>query len=119
MAEEIIIDGVDVAGCKHYKSETCLADYLFTDMAFSEAKCVLSPNCYFKQLKRTEQENKELKTKLDVFAFTISNYESALEEINITAKQLLKGVSSSCINNTPYLTALSLIENKINGVLND
>lgn len=35
---------------------------------------------------RLEQEKKELETKLDVFAFTISNYESALEEILESAK---------------------------------
>ena len=54
---------------------------------------------------RLEQENKQMK--------------SALEEISITVKQLLQGVSSNCINNTPYLTALSLIEDKINEVLGE
>lgn len=85
-------------------------------------------SCYFKRCKRLEQENKELKEKLDKEEYNaccectnIQNqndeYRSALEEINITVKQLLQGVSSNCINNTPYLTALSLIENKINEAL--
>ena len=38
---------------------------------------------YLQRVEELEQENKELKTKLDVFAFTISQYESALEEIKV------------------------------------
>lgn len=41
---------------------------------------------YLQKIDKLEQENKELKTKLDVFAFTISQYESALEEILESAK---------------------------------
>lgn len=59
--KQIIIDGVDVSECKHFKIGTCLADYLLTDMNFSEAKCELCKNCYYKQLKRKEQEYEELK----------------------------------------------------------
>lgn len=56
-----IIDGIDVSGCKHYKNRTCIADYCLTDMPFGEAKCELNPNCYYKQLKRKEQECKALR----------------------------------------------------------
>lgn len=55
----VIIDGIDVSGCKHYKIGTCVADYLFTNMNFSEAKCKLSPDCYYKQLQRAKEENEE------------------------------------------------------------
>lgn len=58
--KQIIINDVDVSGCKHFKIGTCLADYCLTDMPFSEAKCELNPNCYYKQLKRKEQECKVL-----------------------------------------------------------
>lgn len=54
--EQIIIDGVDVSGCIHYKNQSCIADYLLTDQDFSKAKCAYSPNCYYKQLQRKEQE---------------------------------------------------------------
>ena len=37
--EIIIVYGVDVSECKHFKNGTCLADYLLTDMDFNEAKC--------------------------------------------------------------------------------
>lgn len=76
--------------------------------------------------KRFREENKELKERFEKRGELMCNcakqrekYRSALEEINITVKQLLKGVSSNCINNTPYLTALSLIENKINECLGE
>ena len=59
--KQIIIDEIDVSGCKHYKNRTCIADYCLTDMPFGEAKCELNPNCYYKQLKRKEQECEELK----------------------------------------------------------
>lgn len=61
--KEIIIDGIDVSGCIHYKNKSCIADYCLTDMPFSEAKCELNPNCYYKQLKRKEQECEDLKKK--------------------------------------------------------
>ena len=68
--KQIIIDGVDVSGCKHFKIGTCLADYLLTDMDFSEAKCELCKDCYYKQLKRKEQECEELKQYKSLFEKT-------------------------------------------------
>lgn len=59
--KQIIIDGVDVSGCFHYKTQSCVADYLLTDLDFSNAKCACSPNCYFKQLARKTAECEELK----------------------------------------------------------
>ena len=68
--KQIIIDGVDVSGCKHFKNATCIADYLLTDMNFSEAKCELCKNCYYKQLKRKEQEGDKYKqTRIDIIRF--------------------------------------------------
>lgn len=64
--KQIIVDGVDVSGCKHFKIGTCLADYLLTDMDFSEAKCELCKDCYFKQLTRKTQECEELRIKNNI-----------------------------------------------------
>ena len=36
-------------------------------MNFSEAKCELCKNCYYKQLKRKEQECEELKKQIEIF----------------------------------------------------
>lgn len=63
--KQMIKDGVDVSGCKHYKNRTCIADYCLTDMPFGEAKCELNPNCHYKQFKRKEQECETLASQLD------------------------------------------------------
>ena len=76
--KQIMIDGVDVSGCKHYKNRTCIADYCLTDMPFGEAKCELNSNCYYKQLKRKEQECKKLK----------EYFETAKEASNCNLKAL-------------------------------
>ena len=64
MTENIIIDGVDVSGCR----------YLFDDTSYKKSKTscsitlkdckYLGNNCYYKQLKCKEQECKELKQTL-------------------------------------------------------
>lgn len=55
MTEEIIIDGVNVAGCcKCYNVEQKI-------LCGASGICANNPNCYYKQLKRLEQENKALK----------------------------------------------------------
>lgn len=64
--KQIIIDGVDVSGCVPYKNKSCLVDFCLTDMPFSEAKCEKNPNCYYKQLKRKEQECERLKEGLNL-----------------------------------------------------
>ena len=83
-----IINGVDVSGCKHFKIGTCLADYLLTDMAFSEAKCELCKDCYYKQLKRKEQECEELKrVKDDFFKHAEISHEAVLNKNKIIDEQ--------------------------------
>ncbi len=66
MTEEIIVDGVNVWSCKHYDLENnyCDQSYLGEDGLLKNTKnpkrCEQSSNCYYKQLKRLEQENKSL-----------------------------------------------------------
>jgi hypothetical protein len=77
--KQIIIDGIDVSGCPHL-----IEDYQWWNIAGREEhdinRCALgfdvgigfeenyfckeNPNCYYKQLKRKEQECEELKDKL-------------------------------------------------------
>ena len=59
--KEIIIDGIKIRGCGHYWNGTCHA---YTDNTGKFLLCINSPNCYFKQLKRKEQEWEELKREL-------------------------------------------------------
>ena len=112
MTEEIMIDGVDVAGCEHYcekintgsgfiqsapKQGYCLhnitglqnSDIYFRALSFP--KCREQSNCYYKQLKRSEQENKDVARKAE-------EYCSVLEEI----RGKLKYWESYFCDNCPF-----------------
>lgn len=67
--EEIIIDGVDVAGCEFYSDydKTCReANGKFDTDLCDFDKCEYITNCYYKQLKRLEQENAKLKEEIEI-----------------------------------------------------
>ena len=88
--KQIIIDGVDVSECKHFKIGTCLADYLLTDMDFSEAKCGLCKDCDYKQFKRKEEECEELKKKIkymEEYIKTVENSRNEFEKENKFLKE--------------------------------
>ena len=162
MTEEIIIDGVNVAGCEHYceklntgsgfiqntsKQGFCLhnitglqnADIYFRVLSFP--KCREQSNCHYKQLKRLEQENKELKEKIKdkplqcifyndkqnkcaLFTKTVA-YRCALKEIREKIKSLNKDICNNCgwynTDNCPpngyVCNDLIEIKDKINEVL--
>ena len=61
MDKEIIIDGVNVAGCIYFQQEddeyTCGAE----ECNGAVVGCRACDNCYYKQLKRKEQEIAKLK----------------------------------------------------------
>lgn len=63
MTNKIIIDGIDVSECIHIQN--------FENVLFvceeTGRKCEVSKNCYYKQLKRKEQENEELKKQLEEY----------------------------------------------------
>ena len=65
--KQIIIDGVDISKCKHYDEvfNYCDQSYLGEGGLLKNTKnpkrCECSPNCYYKQLKRKEQECELLK----------------------------------------------------------
>ena len=60
--QEIIINGVDVSKCGHYHYGKCEIDYdEWNNEIIRYNECQNNPNCYYKQLKRKEQENKKLK----------------------------------------------------------
>ena len=66
--KQIIIDGVDVSGCKYFDccNKECKAEYYIRHgyEIVEYDSCKENPNCYFKQLKRKEQECEELKSDL-------------------------------------------------------
>lgn len=75
MKEKIIIDGVDVAGCEFYfedngviapdgtpeRANICTSSEKSCE---NNDSCYCNKDCYYKQLKRLEQENEELKNTL-------------------------------------------------------
>lgn len=66
--KQIIIHGVDVSRCKKYKHEIERCNTLLKNLCFGSAlDCTheKSKNCYYKQLKRKEQECDELKEQLE------------------------------------------------------
>ena len=72
--EEKIIDGVDVAGCEHHLSTGyCQLQMIFQGMVLKlpfgkHLECNLcDKDCYYKQLKRLEQENERLKEEFTSF----------------------------------------------------
>ena len=69
--KEIIIDGVDVSECKYYVTYTkdCINDNK------SYNKCESYNDCYYKQLKRLEQENEELKHRNENLRIALKTYE--------------------------------------------
>ena len=116
MTEEIIIDGVNVAGCKFYK-ETLQAYKDGTISSFKGygfcthnikglnnagcyaedfARC-LKNDCYYKQLKRLEQERDGLKEN--------KTYRSALEEIRKIEELAYysKGVSEESLSQRDFM----------------
>ena len=76
--KQIIIDGVDISKCKHYDEvfNYCDQSYLGEGGLLKNTKnpkrCECSPNCYYKQLKRKEQECEELRRNITkIFACLI------------------------------------------------
>lgn len=102
----IIIDEIDVSKCKHYINQTCLADYLLTNMDFSEAKCANSLNCYFKQLARKTQE-------YDILQEDYKKLEQRCNELNIFYDEIYSifSVDDECdITNEEYLLIIKELD---------
>ena len=80
MTDKIIIDGVDVARCCCYKNGKCLwtKRYYESDVV---PDCEKIKDCYYKQLKRLEQERDELKK-------TVENQKLEYEELQCDYNEL-------------------------------
>lgn len=82
MTKEIIIDGVNVAGCCFYNNGKC------DNPNGMACNCINNAVCYFKELKHLEQENERLKEEIYIarenygleMEFQMM-YREALEEI--------------------------------------
>ena len=90
MTEEIIIDGVNVAGCGYYYDTFGHCDICGRGTDKSDTFCSYckdNSDCYYKQLQRLKQENETYKRKNVELQITLNefnrfnNYRKALEEI--------------------------------------
>lgn len=109
--KEIIIDGVDVSKCIHidnWKHCNCCNDLIKTIypkasqcLIEEDLRCEIYSNCYYKQLKRKEQECEELKQELQELEKDCpkrcksDKYKEALDEIEQSA-------SKHCISADDY-----------------
>lgn len=65
MTDEIIINGVDVSGCRYFKKDEIQGELIINcqNAATLTFNCSHASNCYYKQLKRKEEECESLKEK--------------------------------------------------------
>lgn len=150
MTEEIIIDGafmidgINVTKCMHFTKQY---NYGYCELSNDSCdefqyNCAKNKNCYYKQLKRLEQENKELKGRYQKLLEDLScsngclrnkidieiKYRSALEEIKkyaeYTKEDAMRGYhSDSLFKSSTIFDGIFhrniLCIDKINEVLND
>lgn len=126
---EKIINGIDVSECVFFRERyTRIGDDVDNDISF-ENHCMLSEctfnicncekiNCHFKQLKRLQKENNELKKLKCKFkeycTCNIEKYRSALEEIRKIVEPIKE---NTCFGMN--CGAVNWILNEIDEVLND
>ena len=87
--KQIIIDNIDVSGCDDYKCDgTCASSaYHLFNYDIKYAPCQ-NRNCYYKKLKRKEQEYSELITENE----NLSEENEVLKEINSRLQYMLDDV---------------------------
>jgi hypothetical protein len=142
--KEIIVDSIDVSECEFLWKEKL--PKRFCNNGNLDCDCNSNLNCYFKQLKRKEQECEELKEKLRECRIGIKDisiesteickisekYKRVLDEIrkiivkmstktiltfpDFTREENLKGVMKQCCSG--YIEILNII-NKAKAVNND
>ena len=111
--KQIIVDNVDVSKCDHVYARTSLfkektlvqCSAFFLENEDSCCDCSDNPNCYYKQLKRKEQECEELK--------------KTLIKIKEISKEEIKNVSEEFIRRTPMFGVHKQILQKISEVISE
>ena len=89
--DKVIIDGVDVSFCQYFndKNKKCRTFSIVDNVKFTSYKCEDDKNCYYKQLKKLEQETECLKSQID---FEAQKNEVLLQE-NEKLKARVKEIS--------------------------
>lgn len=99
--KEIIIDGVNVAGCTFlddYSKSMCNG-FRGDNSGFHQGHCIQNRNCYFKQLQRKEQECEDLISGIDFLQQKLAVKEQECEELKKEQAEIKKylGISSKTI----------------------
>ena len=140
MSEEIIIDDVNVSECEFLRNCIIPDNY---GCKIDDSLCCDVGNCYYKQLQRLKQENKELKKQYNCYACdscagkedyrnmkrhcenaikTVHKYNNALKEIRKYCEEQCKyncGISFHNCHDKPRIDCLFYrIKTKIEQVLN-
>ena len=103
--KQIIIDGVDVSGCKYYFDEKCRCmDASIMQDFYLCPQCNSNPNCYYKQLKCKEQECERLKKEINGYKTIIEKIRQEVQE-DVTCESRECGCDSyeeciECLKNT-------------------
>ena len=126
----IIIDGVDVSGCKKYEHEIVRCNATLKNMCFCGGRCTDKKNadCYFKQLKRKEQEYDNLKAEneeLRNFHINLVGVKECdirellkLKQTLTEIKEIAEGMHDLWINKTPYTDMDNLVKHLLDCELN-
>lgn len=118
-----IINGIDVSECNirfnQFEKNICeLGNRKLGELHYL---CSENPNCYFKQLKRLQKENEELKKKIESYNCNANcykyketdKYKQALEEI----REMLK-IAERAKSANKHFEYMDNASNKCNEVLN-
>lgn len=120
MLNKIMVDGIDVSECQNYnsKNKKCRIPFWVYHIKFTGCRCSEVENCYYKQLKRKEQEINELKN-------DYAELEKECEELKTQLKQVKylyevqdeKLIDELATENKQYKQALDEIEKLIKEAL--
>lgn len=91
--KEIIIDGVNVSGCKHFDCgcKECKAEYYvrYGYEIVEYDSCRDNPNCHFKQLKRAEQKLQAKEKEYEELQKRFNDYQVRKIEENAILREFL------------------------------
>ena len=97
--KQIMIDGVDVSGCKgfyiHDRSTTNIDYWMYGQCKSSKeygCYCRNNPNCYFKQLARKTQECEQIKEKYEALKLENQEGYEIVAELKHECKELKKEI---------------------------
>lgn len=119
--KEIIIDGVNVAGCGYFEPYLGNGDCMIQGLGINESilycDCKDNPNCYYKQSKRKEQECAIFKQSENEALEIIAELNAECEELKDLNRRLhnqresyWKEYQSLQVKNDRYKQALEKIE---------